>query len=504
MSFGNPFKTAYAAAKQAARETFDEMAGVTRAAANKVADTAKAAADKAVQGANYVADKAAQGAKYVADKTVQGASYVADKAVQGAKYVAGKTVQGANYIADKTVQGAKFAKAKAVETAKQVRQKIIDAKNSVADYLGPQPAGAPIQSCPFLKKKERLQQRAQKVSAAKDKANSLPPGREKEALEKSIVRFEFNNVAVERVKLASSTYNIGQGKEPEGWARLSKEEIEDLGLNPNQFPASQPGFDPDTLKDGDYFAEIYKSDPDVFGKETIVIAFRGTAGMADWTNANIPQSVGRNAPHYTKAMSLANDLKSAKESNPKLANSNVEITGHSLGGGMATAAGIVSGLKTYAVNPAGVHPITLKPYGRTREDADDLVHNIVTEDEVLTSYQEPGFQRATLAAISLVSPRLGASLMLTARKALIDKGTLTYGMAGKRHDVRHLGNAKDVSKASDAGESIQGQTPSKFQSLNAMFNPKKKVELHHPDYAIAGIEQQKADDLNLMTSGFVC
>jgi hypothetical protein len=52
-----------------------------------------------------------------------------------------------------------------------------------------------------------------------------------------------------------------------------------------------------------------------------------------------------------------------------------------------------------------------------------------------------------------------------------------------------------VAQATAKGESIQGMSPGLGGRVNNQINIFQKVELHDMDYAIAGMEQQKADDL---------
>lgn len=108
------------------------------------------------------------------------------------------------------------------------------------DYLSPKPAGQSIVPCPLGSKAQRVAQRKQKISQAQEKIKTMPPGTEKTTLENATSRFEFNNKAVERARLAENAYAIGQGEPPAGWKRVSADKIVALGLNPDNFPQSDP------------------------------------------------------------------------------------------------------------------------------------------------------------------------------------------------------------------------------------------------------------------------
>ncbi len=488
MEFGTSFYQAYNDASESAKAAFDEIAGVVDDIGEQLVTTAEDAGEKLLEVASYTVDKTIDAANYAVDKTIDAANYAADKAIDAAEYAR-----------DTSIAAGRYVKQTAIQTADVVQQKVIQAKDSVEDYLGPQPAGRKIVFCPNRTKAERVKYRQNKIDQSNAKLTNMPEGQAKEALAKATERFEFNNVAVERARLADSTYSIGQAPPPEGWVRPSREEIEALGLNTQDFPQYKPGFKPSKHKDG-YFAELYKTDPSVYGEERYVLAFRGTQGAQDW-ETNAKQGFGQETEHYDNAMNLA--IKSKKILGDRL-----EVTGHSLGGGIATAAGIVSGAKTYAYNPAGLHPVTLERKGDfSRADAFNtvngkpLVDNVVIPGEILTAVQNPTLQRTTLAggvaASTAFSPYAGVLVTsgATSTRAFKEEGVISYGMAGKRHDVPLLGNAAEVATATAKGQSIQGMTPSKAGSLNAAVNPLKKVDMHAMHSVIAGIEQQKTDDL---------
>jgi len=98
-----------------------------------------------------------------------------------------------------------------------------------------------------------------------------------------------------------------------------------------------------------------------------VLAFAGTEtppinwsnmtldAWADWI-ANLTQAFGFGAPQYTHAIDIALELASPST---QLNSSNTYITGHSLGGGLASTAAVISGFHAYTFNAAGLHPSTV-------------------------------------------------------------------------------------------------------------------------------------------------
>lgn len=88
------------------------------------------------------------------------------------------------------------------------------------------------------------------------------------------------------------------------------------------------------------------------GAESSVLAFAGTSPSsgANW-KANFAQAFGGSSAQYNAGIDLAISL-----------GGNVHFTGHSLGGGIASAAAIVTGGSATIFNAAGVHSNTLRGY----------------------------------------------------------------------------------------------------------------------------------------------
>jgi hypothetical protein len=435
------------------------------------------AADMASQAAfNAVAKTTRENTSKAMERLGQAYEYTRDKAYDAYEYGKEKATQAKDYAVEKYDAG-----------KKAVREQVAAAKQAVDKKLKPQPAGAAIQSCPNQSKAERVKARKQKINDSKEKLKNMPPSQKRDALAHATERLDRTNYAVERARLAADTYNVGQGDPPEGWERVGQAEMEKLGINAKAFPQYRPGFRPDKYKDG-FYPELYKSKADVFGEETYVLGLRGTQGKIDWLEGNAKQAVGVKSGHYEQAKDIAIRLqKTLTNSGKKL-----EITGHSLGGGLTTAASIVSGTPGFAFDPAGVHPSTLARAGAfSRDQAGQLMQNYYAKGELLTTLQDATVQRTVMVAgVYAGGAPAAVGMVATGARALKEKGTLTYGAAGPMYEVPALANAHEVAQATAKGESIQGMSPGMLDPL-----PLRKIELHDMDYAIAGMEQQKADDL---------
>lgn len=104
----------------------------------------------------------------------------------------------------------------------------------------------------------------------------------------------------------------------------------------------------------------------------MVLAFRGTEPLSveDWVG-NIKQAFGK-AQQYKKAVNLAKSLqKKANDNNRQLF-----LTGHSLGGGLATAAALATGCEAIVFDSAGVSDDTIETLDLNVEENESKVTNI--------------------------------------------------------------------------------------------------------------------------------
>lgn len=119
-----------------------------------------------------------------------------------------------------------------------------------------------------------------------------------------------------------------------------------------------------------------------FGKEWENIK----SSYRDWIQTNLQQGLGYNSRQYDMAKEIGEKIKQlSTEKNIK-----INITGHSLGGGLATVAGVVSGNPTTVFNPAGVHENTFKKAGVLDkvQQGNYNIKRISDKNDVLTNIQE--------------------------------------------------------------------------------------------------------------------
>jgi len=220
-------------------------------------------------------------------------------------------------------------------------------------------------------------------------------------------RLAGNNIAVENAKLSENVYKTTNPLKdtpgvPEGWKDISNDEsaLKKLGLRSDMLY--------DDEQSPNFLARAYQPDSSIFGKAmNPTVVFRGSRapGLAegtgetvkkilfddvseinnikidnaeDWIN-NGAQSVGINSEYYEKAVKIGKVLKNSPSAS---------ISGHSLGGGMASAASIASGKPAWTFNAAGLHPGTVEKYGGSLTGSPGNIQAYRVKGELLTKLQE--------------------------------------------------------------------------------------------------------------------
>ena len=123
----------------------------------------------------------------------------------------------------------------------------------------------------------------------------------------------------------------------EGTAALAKLNLQKKDLSPNKSHFRAQIFERQGPNSGQY-----------------VVSFRGTTSGEDWKN-NFAQGAGKHSDYYDRAQDVANrvDFKSGGQ---------VSFTGHSLGGGLASAAAVSTGQPATTFNAAGLsHDTVTQP-----------------------------------------------------------------------------------------------------------------------------------------------
>jgi len=144
----------------------------------------------------------------------------------------------------------------------------------------------------------------------------------------------------------------------------SDEQIEQLGLNPEQLANTE--------------AVVFVNQQ----TNTVTISFRGANQVGDYTGS-AGQLMGIETDRYTNAMNLAEEI-----DNRLGGQHNIQFAGGSHGGGLASAAAIVSGNSAYTFNAVGLHSDTVVRKGGSLSAADSLVDAFFVAGEAQSGLQD--------------------------------------------------------------------------------------------------------------------
>lgn len=131
----------------------------------------------------------------------------------------------------------------------------------------------------------------------------------------------------------------------------------------------------------------------------VIVAFAGTRDAVDW-KANAGQGLGLPTKQYSAAVQFADKWKATH------GDRNVILTGHSLGGGLASYASIKTGLRATAVNsaPLALNHLGLNPRAASR----------------ITQYYVPGEALSILNAKNPLDIRPGNQIAVQGKNSILD------------------------------------------------------------------------------------
>ncbi|QEW06048.1 type VI secretion system tip protein TssI/VgrG [Nitrincola iocasae] len=310
----------------------------------------------------------------------------------------------------------------------------------------PEASAAQLESEEGITRKERYEMRKELISTTAD-IPELTNARE---------RLDFNNDNIIRAEAAQyvyahDAYYRGESdvlpEPPEGLRALGADELIEKGLEPSDFLNDETGFG----------AALFESD--ITGET--MLTFRGTTSGVDWKN-NAQQGLGIESEQYTQAIRLSRHVDEALDGD-------FVNVGHSLGGGLASAAVGVTGAQGYTFNSAGLHPKTLSRElengALSFEETRALIQSQAVRGEVLTLAQSTGVKALVTGLAAKVAGPVGAFIT-------------GMGFAGLNWLPKASGSLSTL-------PSVKGGNP---------------LARHGMDQVVQGIEAQKQEDIQTISN----
>ena len=112
-----------------------------------------------------------------------------------------------------------------------------------------------------------------------------------------------------------------------------------------------------------------------YNERTYIVAFAGTEFEINDILTDVSQFLGYVGEQYSSLMQILDIAQNYL--------GEIFVTGHSLGGGLASLFGTKNKLKTYTFNPAGIHTNTLVKYGISRQDSKKCVTAFTVKGDLL-------------------------------------------------------------------------------------------------------------------------
>ena len=239
-------------------------------------------------------------------------------------------------------------------------------------------------------------------------------------------------IDVDLMRMSSAVY---EGKDLDlcGWTALDDTQLQAAGMDPGRLdvPGSQ------------FKAEVFTD-----GEGNYVLAFRGTQeGAADWMT-NFAQGTGQYTDEFDRlAPQAAQEFAQAfgergvdAAGNPTY--TNLALTGHSQGGGLATIASAVTGIPAVTFDPSGIHDRTFERLGLDGEQfrgqaGDGQVRRYSMHEDALTQVQEGWF------TAPLAPDAIGHQIVVKPEGELADK-VIQYGLEHAGLDPETAGQVNDA------------------------------------------------------------
>lgn len=240
----------------------------------------------------------------------------------------------------------------------------------------------------------------------------------------------------------------------DGWSPLSNKELRSAGIDPELLTNERNGF----------HSRIYTDHSGHY-----VLVFCGSNEVKDWIH-NARQGIGLEDSQYRQSVQLSLAASRAF-------GDNLVLTGHSLGGGLATAGSLVTSAPAVTFNSAGLHSDTIGALGfdaaivRQKMEHNGQIRRYAIHHEILTTLQED-----TLLTRGLLPDAIGHKIELPdphplpGWKKLVPGNALGHGF--------HLHGMESVIEAQQLAihGSIANPAHPQHRLFNDAFNELKKAD----------------------------
>ncbi|MFU2083427.1 hypothetical protein ACLQ9N_12660, partial [Gallibacterium anatis] len=221
--------------------------------------------------------------------------------------------------------------------------------------------------------------------------DSDPPNTNSEEMEDAILAAYLSNEVY---------INRGEGFSKEFEQKYPDvEEVSDAEL-------VQLGIFPSLLKDkeSDFQANIYKKGDKYF------LVYRGTESLKD-IKADLDGSVGKMNLQFERAKELSETLYKNIPISSKMV-----ITGHSLGGELASIGALATGVPTYTYNSAGLHPKIIQELKLDPSNEKQITAFYTNKDELSLVQDNRKFVAGTVLSAGVLLPQPYGSIETFGRK----------------------------------------------------------------------------------------
>ncbi len=203
-------------------------------------------------------------------------------------------------------------------------------------------------------------------------------------VQKAKVRHPFAEASYDQAKGKPVKEIIGPGGKTYKNITDDAEALKKYGLSPKDM----------TIEGSHFQAAAFVNDDG-----QLIVSYKGSDPNVDDWEANFKQGTGKESQYYTRARTIANKINQKRGNTPPPP----EFVGHSLGGGLASAAAAATGYSATTYNAAGLHANNI-PLGVTPQN----IQAVKVKGEILTGYANklPGAPDTFHSEETLLDPPL--------------------------------------------------------------------------------------------------